>query len=376
MKGRDTMAKRGENIYKRKDGRYEGRYVIGKTSSGKTRFGYVYAHQYAEVRCQLLQKKAEVYNCCHTVSRTYKGTLTEWLEQWLENELRGSIKPSSYQVYRRQIRRHILPSLGNLFLDQLTPCIVCEFVERLEASGLACSTAKGIYRLLAASLRCAVEEGLISRNPCRRLKPHWGEAVEQRVLNRQEQEQLRQVLRRSNEIPALLSLYTGMRLGEVCALKWSDIDWDGRCLTIRRTVQRVAQTVCGNGGPKTLLMLGTPKSIRSQRVLPLPDFLLCLLHNQQKKNGRSSYVFGKKERTAEPRTIQRHLKRMTSALGLHGVHFHTLRHSFATRLLELGIDVKTVGALLGHSSAKITLDFYAHSLMEQRRMAIEQLAVH
>lgn len=90
------MAKRGENIYKRKDGRYEGRYVIGKTSSGKTRFGYVYAHQYAEVRCQLLQKKAEVYNCCHTVSRTYKGTLTEWLEQWLENELRGSIKPSSY----------------------------------------------------------------------------------------------------------------------------------------------------------------------------------------------------------------------------------------------------------------------------------------
>lgn len=368
------MARHGENIYRRKDGRYEGRYVIGKTSSGKTRFGYVYARQYAEVRCQLLQKKAEACSCCPTVSRTYRGTLAQWLEQWLENELRGSIKPSSYQVYRQQIRRHLLPSLGNLFLDQLTPCVIYEFVERLEASGLACSTARGIYRLLAASLRCALEEGLISRNPCRRVRPQWGEAVEQRVLNRHEQERLRQVLWGSNELPALLSLYTGMRLGEVCALKWSDIDWERKVLTVRRTVQRVARAGGGNGGPKTLLMLGTPKSARSRRVLPLPDFLLCLLHSRQEKSGRSPYVFGKEDQTADPRTIQRRLKRVTAALGLPGVHFHTLRHSFATRLLELGVDVKTVGALLGHSSAKTTLDFYAHSLMDQRRMAINQLA--
>lgn len=120
-------------------------------------------------------------------------------------------------------------------------------------------------------------------------------------------------------------------------------------------------------------MIGSPKSMRSQRVLPVPDFLLERLKKRMAGTA-SEYVFGVSDRAAEPRTLQRRFQRMMDKLGITGAHFHTLRHSFATRLLELGVDVKTVSVLLGHSSAKTTLDFYAHSLMDRQRSAMELLA--
>ena len=120
-------------------------------------------------------------------------------------------------------------------------------------------------------------------------------------------------------------------------------------------------------------MIGLPKSMRSQRVLPVPAFLLEQLRKRM-ENQTSEYVFGVSDRAAEPRTLQRRFNKMMRTLGISGAHFHTLRHSFATRLLELGVDVKTVSVLLGHSSARTTLDFYAHSMLDNQRSAMELLA--
>lgn len=321
------MARRGENIYKRKDGRYEGRYVIGKTLMGKTRFGYVYARHYAEVRRLLLQKKAELLGRTEGKEIVCRGTLDEWMTYWMENELLGSVKASSYQTYLGQINRHLRPALGQYALSQLTPGIVYSFVEKKRGEGLSGSTIRGIYRLLSAAMRFALDEGVILKNPCRKIRVLPEERTEQRVLNHAEQEKLRSMASSEEELPALLSLYTGMRLGEVCALKGEDIDWEKRTITVRRTAQRVAQTKDSAGG-KTLLMIGTPKSSRSHRAIPVPAFLLERLHAQMEEKSEQEYIFGTSTHAAEPRTLQRRFKRFMKKLGIAGAHFHTLRHPY------------------------------------------------
>lgn len=235
------MPRHGENIYKRRDGRYEGRYVVGKTATGKTKFGYVYGYQYTEVRNELLRKKTERLPVGETMLKCRRILLRDWLQQWLESEVSGSVKDSSYQTYLRQIQTHLIPKLGHFLLSEVTSSVIRAFISQLESDELAYSTVKGIFRLLNAALRCAQETDIISLNPCRRIKIQPQEAMEQRVLSRSEQEKLRKASLNQDDLPTLLSLYTGMRLGEVCALKWSDIDWEKRTITVRRTAQRTAR---------------------------------------------------------------------------------------------------------------------------------------
>lgn len=364
------MARRGENIYKRKDGRYEGRYIIGKTSSGKTRFGYVYGRQYQAVRDALMAKKAEMLgNCADPQASGMK--LSVWMEHWLESEQRLIVKPSSYQTYMNSYRKHIRPHLGNVPLCRLTPLVIQDYLEKLDTKGLAPGTVRSIFRLLSAGLRSALDEGLIRKNPCKKLRQREKTLTEQRVLSRSEQIRLYSNAKEPEQLPALLGLYTGMRIGEICALKWTDVDWQRRTISVRRTAQRIRIHHDENTDLKTRLTIGTPKSARSKRIIPVPNDILELL---KPLKDRSLYIFGSANKAAEPRTIQRRFKRLTQQLNLKNVHFHTLRHTFATELLKQGADVKTVSTLLGHSSARTTLDFYAHSCPEHQRRAVERFA--
>lgn len=378
-----SMARHGENIYKRKDGRYEGRYVIGRRSDGATKFGYVYGSQYAGVKAQLLEKKAEQLVLNRLQAARRRTTLEKWMRCWMESELLGSIKASSYMTYQNQMDRHILPCLGWIDLAALTPGEVRAFLDCLRGKGLAETTVKGIYRLLASAMRAALDEGLIKQNPCQKIRLKNGERAEQRVLSREEQKMLEKTLCGGEELSALFAMYTGMRLGEICGLRWSDVNWENATVTVCRTVQRVRRAGAAAGkaaacGAKTCLAVGAPKSHSSCRTIPVPAFLMERLKAQHRRATAGAlsmvYVFSDTSHAPEPRTVQRRFTQVMKKLQISGVHFHTLRHSFATRLLELGVDVKTVSQLLGHSSAKTTLDCYAHSLLDQQRRAVAKLA--
>lgn len=358
------MSRHGENIYKRRDGRYEGRYVVGHTPDGHTKYGYVYGRQYQDVRIELLRRKAE-----QLPARAGCGsrvTLSQCAERYFSEELRCAVKPSSYQIYMCIYRKHIKPALGSVPVARITSGMVQEAAELLLISGLSASTVRGVCRLLSNVMRYAQDENYIGRNPCQKLRIDMETPADQRVLSQCEHRILREAALESADLPVLLAMYTGMRLGEICALRWADMDLDRGTVSVCRTVQRIS---VADG--RTELIIGTPKSVNSRRVLPVPGFILDLLRARQ--NGRSGYVFGAPDRPAEPRTLQRRFTRMTASLGLTGVHFHTLRHSFATRMIELGVDIKTISTLLGHSSTRTTLDIYAHSLIDTQRAAIDRL---
>lgn len=376
------MARHGENIYKRKDGRYEGRYVTGKKSNGTTRFGYVYGMRYTDVKKRLLEKKAEIQQTIHPEAAVRGMTVEKWMRSWLETDLLGGIKPSSYLTYLNQMNRHILPCLGRMQMASITPEMVHSFLECLQAKGLGENTVRGIYRLLSAAMRAALDDGIISKNPCRKICVKRGERVQQRVFSREEQKKVEKTLSQGEDLTALFAMYTGLRLGEICGLRWSDINWENGTATVCRTVQRLKRMDTDKclkcGGAKTYLMIGSPKSPSSCRTIPIPTFLLKRLEIQKKQRSAvqltTGYIFGTGMRAADPRTIQRRFAGVVRRLEIPDAHFHTLRHSYATRLLEMGVDVKTVSQLLGHSSAKTTLDCYAHSLLDQQRSAVAKLS--
>ena len=364
------MAKRGENIYKRKDGRYEGRYVIGKKPDGRTKFGYVYGRQFGEVRQILVVKKAAMLQQATDFGLEYRQTLRMWASEWLENRRQTGIKISTLQTYGGMLERYILPALGEYSLRAITPELIRAQLAQMEARMLAPSTVRVTFRLLSGILGGAQEAGIIRENPCKRIRMRTNAPAEQRVLTAEEQRRLLEGARGIEDIPSLLSLYTGMRLGEICALRWSDVDWSRGTVTVRRTAQRMLDS---SGGNRTQLRTGLPKSASSIRTIPVPTFLMEALRSLRAGAAEDAYIFGD-ECPAEPRTQQRRFQRLAKRAGIQNVHFHTLRHSFATRMLELGVDVKTISRLLGHSSVQITLDCYAHSLLESQRQAIDRLA--
>lgn len=268
------MCRRGENIYLRKDGRYEGRYVIGRKPDGRTKFGYIFGRQFLDVRRCLIEKKAEYSERPATNPFHGKPILLEaWMNQWLLEEVAPRVKPSTKQAYDTIISKHIVPSIGGLYLHEVTVAGIMRFIDGLRESGLAGSTVSGIYRVLSAGVAYAHEEGLILKNPCKKIRLQSPEAPVQHVLTTKEQDRLRKEASGA-DIPSLLGLYAGMRLGEVCALKWEDIDWNMGTVTIRRTSQRLR---CDAADRKTMIMIGSPKSKKSHRTIPLPNFILKLL---------------------------------------------------------------------------------------------------
>jgi len=369
------MPKRGENIRKRKDGLWEGRYVNGCTPEGKSRYSSIYGKNYSEVKDKLIQAKG---------GTTQKGTskalrFKDVLFLWLENQ-RIKLRPQTFAAYKRAIDNHIVGSLGKLKVAQLDVTTVNQFLKeklqkgRLDGNGgLASGTVKTLAYIITATIHFAVMQGWRGTLTGEIVLPKQRK-TEIQVLTKDEQERLECAMRQGldgSKIGVLLSLNTGLRIGEICGLKWEDVDFKEKTITVRRTVQRVSNGTAAPGQPKTRLVLGEPKTVASCRVIPLPSFLFPILLCQSRA-AASKFVVSDRPAVLDPRTLQYRFKKYLRECNIANVNFHALRHTFATRCVESGMDVKSLSELLGHSNVGITLNTYVHSSLEQKRRQMER----
>ena len=200
--------------------------------------------------------------------------------------------------------------------------------------------------------------------------------VEIRFLSREEQTKFVEYLLTDVDeckFGVLLSLFTGMRIGEVCALRWSNISLSDKTVKIQQTMQRI-QDFNDNHLNKTKIIISEPKSDMSSRIIPLTDYAVKLCNLFFCSNPSAFVLTGDDKRYIEPRLLQHRLEKYTSECGLKNVHFHTLRHTFATRCVEVNFEIKSLSEILGHSSPKITLERYIHSSMELKRDNMSKLS--
>ncbi|MHC5217848.1 tyrosine-type recombinase/integrase [Enterococcus sp. LJL128] len=361
------MARRGENIYKRKDGRWEGRYIKARDHQGKITFGYVYAKKYGELRKKLSIKKAE-YTYIDEDIILYKGTMKEWLNYWLDYLTAKKIKPSTYSNYRNKLDKHIFPFMGEIKLVELNTSTIEAFIHYLISLKLSAKTIHSIVNILKSALHKAFVDGYLRKDPCLGIILPRTQKKAVSALTSKQQSQLEEAAWKEAECSAvLLSLATGMRIGEISALRWEDIDFDNNIISVKRTLQRIM--ISDGETSKTKVIISQPKTGSSIRAIPLAKNLKRYLLNK-KKQSLSIYVVSCKDSFAEPRVINYRFKRLLKKAGLESVNFHVLRHTFATRCVEAGVDIATLSKLLGHTSIKLTLDTYTDSMWENRQKAV------
>ena len=355
------MAKRGENIRRRKDGRWEGRYIKSRTSERKPVWGYVYGSAYADVKEILIRKKAEAG--FYALSRT-ELIFRELAEQWLAS-IRVSIKESSFSHYQYTLRKYILPVLKDVRVSNLSENILEQAMQAIisprnqEHRPLGHSSAKECLSMLRRICKYATHLRLIRpMEICVHLpkEPH----KENEPLTKKEQKITEEFVLQNptpRKIGLLLGLELGLRIGEICGLQWGDFDLKLGTLKINRTVCRIS---CGNGHTKVVIQ--TPKTRTSRREIPIPKQLLATLKKLHENASDSTwFLSGNGEKPVEPRCYRKSIKAYLKQASVRQVRPHGLRHTFATTCLQAGCDVKTLSELLGHANANITLQRYVHS---------------
>lgn len=369
------MAKVCLNIYKRKDGRYEGRYKKGRIGK-KLVYGYVYSRLKAEVIRLLMEKQSEYPYMMRSAKRKIRKRMTfsVWLSLWLETIKKPELKPTSYAVYERQIRKYLLPMIGEFSLEEFCDQELIAFTELLRKKEVSESTVFSVCRLLRSSLMEAREQGYVEKLPGRRVWPKAVPNKEARCLEEREREAILKEAAQKKRYEITAALCTGLRLGEITGLKWKDVDLQKGVLQVERAVQRIEAP---KEKERTKLGILSPKSKAAQREIPIVPPLAAVFKEMWESSRKCSgdYVFATKkhpERPMDPRNIQRRFEKVCKSACVEEAHFHTLRHTFATICMETGFDVETLRYLMGHSSSKITLDCYAHSTKKHRREIMQR----
>ncbi len=364
------MARKGRNIYKRKDGRWEGRVILGYDGNKKRKYHSIYGRNYTEVKGKM-QKYIEKYGDVRGRGDTIGVILYFWL-----NQKRIEWKPSTYANYRRIIENHLLPYWSHIYPEMLTVDKVRKFVLTKKDDGLSSEYIKSIFGVFQQALKYYENEHenvhykipIPSFNGNHNSKSVIKELPSIETIN--EVEKILYTKELPEQAGILIAINSGIRIGELCALQWKDVDLDNGMIHISKTMQRI--NTYSNQNPGTKIYIMEPKTSSSVRDIPLPSNLIKFL--ACKKTVPEEYVVpGKRVDYCEPRTLQYRFERFLKENGFQCFRFHALRHCFASRCVELGFDVKSLCEIMGHSDVHITLQLYVHTSVKQKRILMERL---
>ena len=296
----------------------------------------------------------------------------EWLVQWLENYVRPSVKARTYERYKLIIELHVKDEIGDMRIKELSPFILQSFITELLRSGngrtgkgLSASSVNTIISVVRNSLKTAHLLGLIKEYTADKLRRPKLKEKPVECFTLAEQKKIEQAIMcggKDKLYGIVLCLYSGLRIGELIALQWNDIDFAKGIMTVSKSCYD------GEGG----LVTDEPKTAASRRVIPLPKQLLPILKGIKKKSGSPSVVSAN-GKPVSVRSYQRSFELLLKKLKIPHKGFHSLRHTFATRALECGMDVRTLSEILGHKNPTVTLNRYAHSLMEHKADMMNRL---
>lgn len=355
------MPRRGRNIYKRKDNRWEARVYFNSGKKYKSVYGKTYKEA-AEKQDKLRLEMGSSNNADHLFNTI--------AENWYIDKS-FTVKEGTLFSYSTKLKKHILPYFSEILVSKLTEQMLAGFIATKRAEGLSDKYISDMV-IIIKSISAWAHKRYGITNKIADFKNIKLTVKEPKMLDTTEQKKLQQHLLQQADSVSLgvfLNMFTGLRIGEMCALKWSDIDLESGIISVNKSVQRLPNSKTG----KTEVKISRPKTATSVRMIPMPQFVCDRLKSL--KQADNCYILSSTEKLIEPRSFTNKFKRILSDAGVSPVKYHSLRHVFATNCMQNHFDIKTLSEILGHSSPNITLKMYLHSTMEQKRNCMNRLSL-
>jgi len=356
------MARQGDNIHKRKsDGRWESRCLYFDKILNRKKYRYFYGKSYKEASDK--REKFLHRGCMDKLEKPLNETLSfkEAAMEWLA-AIKESSKQSTYVKYSMIYGKYLKETVDDILLADFVGSDVSKKIFDYSFTNLSDSLKKSICCVMNQILKY-VSQHYSMELPLLKCGKTSHKTKPTETFTKREQSALFSSLENNMDLHKMaisLSIQTGMRIGEICSLKWEDIDLEHRTIRVNRTVQRLAVE---NGQTKTALVETAPKSLFSKREIPVTQSVISMFV-QSRHAG--AYVFGG-DKPMEPRTLQNRFKKLLHTSGIRYRNFHVLRHTFATNCIANGMDVKSLSEILGHANVNITLNRYVHPSMDTKR---------
>lgn len=303
---------------------------------------------------------------------------SDWIYEWLIDK-KEYIKESTYANYSNSIFNHIIPKLGDVYIRDLNHKIIQDFLLYLYKNGrkdgtggLSEKTIKDITIIIKGSIKKAINEEKIKHFELSFIYPRDNKDSRIYILSKYEQKKLTNyILENLNcrNIGLLIALYSGLRIGELCALQWNNIDFKRSLLYVNKTIQRVY--IKDKNSNISKVIITTPKTKNANREIPINKDFLELLKSI--RTNSDDYIITGTNKYLEPRTYRKYFTKLLKQVKINQFNFHSLRHTFATNCISLGVDYKTVSELLGHANVNITLNLYVHPRLSQKKKCIDMI---